>query len=453
MKLFNPSTGGPLERPQALSSIEIEQRVGRSHAAFAEFRQSTFEQRAKGVLRLKDLLHAHREELALEMTNEMGKLTRESLAEVDKCVASCRTIVQLFPVWRKEHEQVLAGGYQITREPLGVLLGIMPWNFPAWQVIRFAVPALLCGNTILLKHAQITWRSARLIESLFLQAFELPVYLDLRAEHSVIEELIGDPRIRGVSLTGSRGAGSKIGALAGQHLKKCVLELGGSDAYLILADADLELAAKSCVQSRLINAGQSCVSAKRFIVLREQADAFTASFIQEMKLAKMGAPTDSSTSVAPMARADLRDQLQEQVAASVKLGARIAYQAVDLPPNGFYFPPTVLTHVRPGMPAFDDELFGPVAAIVVAADEREAIALANQSIYGLGAAVFSRNIDRAQKLASASIDAGMVFINDFVKSDPVAPFGGVKDSGLGRELGREGCFEFTNIKSVFTPSH
>jgi len=376
------------------------------------------------------------------ITAEMGKTLVDSTAEIDKCIKSCHYIREHYPKWKTQIEHKDASGFSVTLEPMGLLFGIMPWNFPLWQVVRFAIPALLSGNAILLKHAAMTFGSAEFIADFFRQAFPDGLYQNLLIDHDVSSKLIADRRIRGVSLTGSRRAGVTVGKLAGEHLKKCVLELGGSDAYVILDDADLDLAAKMCAAGRLVNAGQSCVAAKRFIVTKKNSEAFTAKLINELNAAK---------SIAPMARKDLREELHKQVEESVRLGAKKGLGGEMPTGKGYYYPATVLSGVKPGMPAFDDELFGPVAAVIEAVDEKQAIALANRSIYGLGGAIFSRDVKRAQELARTEMEAGMVCINDFVKSDASAPFGGVKDSGLGRELGREGCFEFTVIKSVFTP--
>jgi succinate-semialdehyde dehydrogenase/glutarate-semialdehyde dehydrogenase len=447
--LLNPATGESLPEQKPHDKAEVQLRVAQSYAAFAGWRTREFAARAESVLRLSQLMADQKEALARLMTTEMGKAIRESISEVEKCVNSCRVLVEHFPTWRSHHESVASHGFSVSREPLGVVMGIMPWNFPLWQVIRFAVPTLLCGNTVLLKHAPNTWGTARKLEDLFREAFPTSVYLDLRADVEMMPTLIGDPRIRGVSLTGSPRAGSSAGALAGQFIKKCVLELGGSDAYVILDDADIEKAAQICTTSRLINAGQSCVSAKRFIVSRPKYKNFVESMVSEMKKKKVGDPLETSTDIGPLARVDLLEQLKKQVTDSVNRGAQIAFATKDIPSNGCYYAPTVLTDVKPGMPAFDEELFGPVAAIIEAESETHALELANQSRYGLGGAIFSRNVARARELARTSMDAGMVFINDFVKSDALAPFGGVKDSGIGRELGRDGCFEFTNIKSIY----
>jgi succinate-semialdehyde dehydrogenase/glutarate-semialdehyde dehydrogenase len=382
------------------------------------------------------------------ITSEMGKVRKDAVAEVVKCVASCKSLRENFPKWKSERDYSLSSGYSVHHEPLGVLLGIMPWNFPLWQVVRFAIPALMCGNTILLKHAPSTWGTAEFLGDLFKQAFPEGAYVNLKIDVPVAGRLIADTRVRGVSLTGSRGAGSSVGEIAGKHLKKCVLELGGSDAYVVLDDADLDLAADVCAKGRMVNAGQSCVAAKRFIVTKKNANEFTERFRAKLADVKWGDPELPSSQIGPMARKDLRDQLAEQVKASVAKGARVALGGEVPKQSAYYYPPSLLTQVQPGQVAFDEELFGPVAALIEADDEAQAFRLANMSRYGLGGAVFSKDVERAKRAAIREMEAGMVFVNDFVKSDAMVPFGGVKDSGIGRELGREGVFEFTNTNLV-----
>nr|HMN67297.1 aldehyde dehydrogenase family protein [Bdellovibrionales bacterium] len=398
-----------------------------------------------------DRLHQTKAELAKLMTAEMGKAIKESDAEIDKCVASVRALIEHFPHWRAEIEHKTGNGYEVTREPLGVIVGIMPWNFPLWEGVRFAAPTLLCGNAILLKHSTNTWGSAEFIDRIFNETLPAGAFRHLRVDHDVIGDLIADQRVRGVSLTGSRRAGVSVGERAGKHLKKCVLELGGSDAYVVLDDADVAQAATVSARSRVINAGQSCVSAKRFIVTRKNHSQFLEAFVAEMKKFKLGDPADPATDMGPLARRDLRDELDRQVQASVKAGAKVALSGGPQDGPGNFYAASVLGDVRPGQKAFDEELFGPAAAVIEAKDETDAFRLANLSRYGLGGAVFSKDVERAHSLARLEFDTGMIAINDFVRSDVLAPFGGVRDSGLGRELGRDGCFEFTNIKSIFTP--
>lgn len=440
VKTINPATEEVIREFEFERDDLVEKRLEDSAEAFCHWRLVKLETRLECVRVFAESLRGGRIPMAEMIHQEMGKSMAEALSEVDKSVASCEALLEQFPKWKEALEYRLVNGFSVTHEPLGPLLGIMPWNFPLWQVVRFTIPALLCGNSILLKHAPNTWGCAEFINDFFRQAFPFRLYQNLQVDVPVVSKLIADRRIRGVSLTGSRRAGQSVGELAGKHLKKCVLELGGSDAYVILDDADLDVAAKACAKGRLINAGQSCVAAKRFIVTKKNHDEFAE---------KLKAEMSSAGPLAPMARKDLREGLHAQVKESLDQGAVRALGAELSTGKGYFYPASVLTLVRPGMPAFDDELFGPVAAVVEALDEKHAFSLANRSIYGLGGAVFSKDVERAKFLARTEMDAGMVFVNDFVRSDVHVPFGGIKDSGLGRELGREGAFEFTNIKTLF----
>ena len=326
----------------------------------------------------------------------------------------------------------------------------MPWNFPFWQVFRFAAPALMAGNAGVLKHASNVPGSALAIEEVLRDA-GLPdgLFSTLLVGAGRVAGLIADRRVVAVTLTGSTPAGRAVAETAGHHLKKTVLELGGSDPYVVLEDADIELAAKTCAKSRLINCGQSCIAAKRFIVVDAVREAFVEAFVAEMRAAKMGDPRDDATTVGPMARRDLRDELHGQVEASVAGGARCLVGGTIPDGPGAFYPPTVLVDVRPGTPAHDDELFGPVASVIAARDERDAIRIANDTSFGLGAAVFTRDLDRGLRIAELELEAGACFVNDLVKSDPRLPFGGIKESGYGRELAPFGIREFVNVKTVY----
>ena len=338
----------------------------------------------------------------------------------------------------------------VSFRPLGVIFAIMPWNFPFWQVLRFAVPAIMAGNAALLKHSPNVPGSALEIEKLFREAgFPEGLFRSLLIDVPMTETIISDPRVRLVTLTGSVRAGRSVAETAGRWLKKTVLELGGSDPYVVLADADLNAAVSTCVTSRLINSGQSCIAAKRFIVVDEIAEDFERLLVNQMKSKSVGDPLDRVTDVGPMAREDLRDQLHGQVERSVQAGAHLLLGGTLPERPGFYYPPTVLSGVRKGMAAYDEELFGPVASIIRVADEAEAIETANDSDYGLGGAVFTSNRHRGEEIASKQIDSGNVFVNGFVKSDPRVPFGGVKNSGYGRELSWFGIREYVNIKTVW----
>jgi succinate-semialdehyde dehydrogenase/glutarate-semialdehyde dehydrogenase len=337
----------------------------------------------------------------------------------------------------------------VAFEPLGVILAIMPWNFPLWQVFRFAAPALMAGNVGVLKHASNVPGCALIIEEMFAQAgFPAGTFRTLLIGSSQVKAVIEHPLVRAVTLTGSTPAGQAVAAQAGAALKKTVLELGGSDPYIVLEDADLDLAVQTCATSRLINSGQSCVNAKRFIVVRPLVAAFTERFVDLMKTKKVGDPLAEGTDVGPQARADLRDDLHKQVRDSVAKGATILLGGEIPAGKGSYYPPTVLTNVKPGMPAYDEELFGPVASIIEAKDEADAVRIANDSIFGLGAAVFTKDVARGERL-TRDLEAGCTFVNALVASDPRLPFGGIKESGYGRELGSYGIREFVNIKMVY----
>ncbi|MGE3684556.1 MAG: NAD-dependent succinate-semialdehyde dehydrogenase [Bdellovibrionales bacterium] len=451
VQVVNPATEEVIGEYAYLELESIERILEHSVEAYAHWRRLPLASRLDCVQVFANALQAARVTLAEQITREMGKTTREALAEVDKCIASCHTLYQRFPEWKSAREESLPSGFSVHQESLGVILGVMPWNFPLWQVVRFAIPALLCGNTVLLKHAPNTWGVAEFIEELFWQALPHAVYQNLKIGVPQVGALIADRRVRGVSLTGSRQAGISVAELAGRHLKKVVLELGGSDAYVLLDDADLEKAAEVCARARLMNAGQSCVAAKRFIVTKRNYDEFAQRFQQKLAQARFGDPSRGNTDFGPLARRDLREILHDQVARSRSAGAKLLLGGTQTEGTGFFYPASLLAEVRPGQPAFDEELFGPVAALIRAEDEQDALRLANLSRYGLGGAIFSRDEERARALAVTELDAGMAFVNDFVRSDAQVPFGGVKDSGLGRELGREGCFEFTNIKTVYVP--
>jgi len=446
---LNPATRRPIATYRTHSHQRISDTVELAQTAFLEWREKSFAIRANRLRLIARMLRSRRDELAALLTAEVGKPIAQSRAEIEKSALAC-------DFFAKHGARLLAperppGGPKNSRvffEPLGVVLAIMPWNFPFWQTFRAAVPALMAGNTFLLKPAPNTAGCALAIEKLFRDSGAPAGLLQmLLAETDAVPALIADDRVRAVTLTGSSRAGKTVAALAGAAMKPGVFELGGSDAYLILADADLDHAAEICAQARLVNSGQSCIAAKRFIVVRRVRREFERRLVARIAARRVGDPTDPSTDVGPLARADLRDHLHEQVKRSVRRGARVLLGGAPRLGPGFFYAPTVLTDVRAGMPAFDEELFGPVAAVIAARDETEAISLANDSIYGLGAAVFTRNERRAQRIA-AQLEAGCVFINDFVRSDPALPFGGVKQSGYGRELGEWGLRSFVNVKTV-----
>jgi succinate-semialdehyde dehydrogenase/glutarate-semialdehyde dehydrogenase len=390
-------------------------------------------------------------ELARLMVMEMGKPIDQAQAEVEKCAWVCdfyadRAEEFLAP----EFVETDASESFVSYQPLGVILAVMPWNFPLWQVFRFAAPTLMAGNGAVLKHASNVPGCALAIESVFVAAgFPSDIFRTLLIGGDEVDRVIRHPVICAVSLTGSTLAGKAVATSAAAVLKKTVLELGGSDPYVVLEDANLREAVRLCVQSRLINNGQSCIAAKRFIVPKAILADFQDRFVHEMRARRVGDPMKETTDVGPLARADLRAELHLQVQQSVERGANCLLGGFIPDGDGVFYPPTVLTNVSPGMPAYDDELFGPVAAIIPVNSDDEAIAVANDSVYGLGAAVFTRNIRRGRKIAEEQLEAGACFVNTFVRSDPRLPFGGIKESGFGRELGRNGIREFVNIKSVY----
>jgi len=450
MQSINPATGDTLEQFPGASSTDVERTADAAHAAFLEWRKVGFSERAGRMRNAALRLRANRATYARSMTLEMGKPIVQSEAEVDKCAWVCDYYAEhaegLLAVQTRETD---AGKSFVRFDPLGLVLAVMPWNFPFWQVFRFAAPALMAGNAGILKHASNVPRCALQIEEVFREAgFPPGLFATVLIGSAGVGPLIANPLVAAVTLTGSEHAGSTVGAQAGRQLKKTVLELGGSDPFIVLADADIAGAAKTAADARLINSGQSCIAAKRFVVVEAVADAFTERFVDEMKSRRMGDPLARETHVGPQARVDLRDSLHQQVQESVKRGARRLLGGEIPPGKGAFYPPTLLAAVDKGMPAFDEETFGPVAAVIRAKDEADAIRLANDSVFGLGASLWTRDLGRAERMA-AEIEAGSVFVNGMVKSDPRLPFGGIKRSGYGRELSEYGIREFTNIKSVW----
>lgn len=446
---INPATGRPLSRYPNHTLGTVEQIVARSRAEFMQWRSVPVRERCVAFRALASALRENRDELAALLTAEVGKPITQSRAEVEKCATGCDYYAQHgAPVLRGFRPSHAPANTRVVFEPLGVILGIMPWNFPYWQTIRAAVPALLAGNSFLFKPAPTTAGCGLALERVFRAAgFPRNLFQTLLVTPATIDKLIADPRISGVTLTGSTRAGRSVAERAGAALKPGVFELGGSDAYLVLRDADLERAVNICSYSRLINSGQSCIAAKRFVVVRSIVDKFSAMMVDRFGAQIVGDPTDEKTTVGPLARADLRDHLHAQVKSSVRHGARVLIGSSPANRPGFFYQPTVLANVRPGMPAFDEELFGPVAAIIAARDAAEAVDLANDSAYGLGGAVFTRNQRAAERIA-AQLEVGNVAINDFVRSDPALPFGGVKQSGYGRELAEWGVRSFVNVKTI-----
>lgn len=448
---INPATGRRLRSYRTHTAREIGAALEELDRAQRAWRELALADRARHVSALGRRLRADRDALADLIVAEMGKPVAQARAEIEKCAATCEHYARHAAAYLKpERPRGLPAGVRIVPAPLGVVLAIMPWNFPFWQVFRAAAPALMAGNTVLLKHAPSVGGCALAIETLFRKAGAPAGLLrSIFADVKSVPGLIADPRIRLVSLTGSTAAGKSVGALAGAAMKPCVFELGGSDPYVILPDADLAHAARTCATARLINGGQSCISAKRLIVVESVADEFTRLLVEEFARRRLGDPTAPGTDLGPLARADLRRNLHRQVTASVRAGARLLLGGRVPKGPGYFYPATVLADVRPGMPAYAEELFGPVAAILPARDEAHALEIANDSAFGLGGAIFTRDRRRGADLAEHALDVGMVCVNDFVRSDPHLPFGGTKESGYGRELGRHGIMAMVNLKTVW----
>lgn len=450
-KAINPSTGEALKEYPLHGAAEVEGFLEESFAAWQSWRGVQAEARARLLIRLAELLERDKNRLAQLMCDEMGKVLREGVSEAEKCAKVCRYYAENGAAFLEPRSiQTEAAKSYVAYRPLGPVFAVMPWNFPFWQVFRFGAPALMAGNTILLKHAENVPGCAEAIIELIEEAgFPDGVMQNLRISHEQAAKVIADSRVRGVTLTGSTKAGRTVAETAARNLKKTVLELGGSDAYLILDDAPLAQTVEACVTSRLLNAGQSCIAAKRFIVTEKIYDAFTEAFTKAMQAKVMGDPRNESTDFGPQARHDLRDALHAQVQESIRKGAKVLL-GCEMPAGaGAFYPASVLAEVKPGMPAFDEELFGPVAAVIRAKDTDEAVKLANQTSFGLGAAVFTADAAFGEKLAADALHAGSCFVNDFVRSDPRLPFGGIRESGYGRELSLWGIHEFVNVKTVY----
>jgi succinate-semialdehyde dehydrogenase/glutarate-semialdehyde dehydrogenase len=447
----DPASGEVLSSHPDTPSAEVHRILDAALAAHLAWRDSSFTHRSERLLVLGGLLRERKDGYARLMTAEMGKPLEQSAAEVEKCAwvadyyaENAEAFLEPVPA------QTDATRSYWTYRPLGVVLGIMPWNFPFWQVIRFAAPAVAAGNAALLKHAPSVPGCALALEKLFHDAgFPRDLFRNLFVDTRVAGDLIEDPRVAAVSLTGSVRAGRSVAARAGAAIKKCVLELGGSDPSLVLADADLDAAVSACVFGRLLNTGQSCIAAKRFVVVDEVRAEFEQRLSTQMSAATMGDPMDPGTVIGPMARVDLRDALHDQVQRSVEAGATLVLGGEVPERPGAWYPPTVLTNVGPGMAAYEEELFGPVAVVIPVKDTAEAVTVANDTRFGLGASVYTRDERLGERIASELLEAGNCFVNGIVKSDPRLPFGGIKESGYGRELSPLGIREFTNIKTVW----
>jgi succinate-semialdehyde dehydrogenase/glutarate-semialdehyde dehydrogenase len=447
---INPATGEIVKTFDELSDSEIQHKLERAIDTFNEYRHTTFGERTEKMLRAAAILEDEKERLAVTMTTEMGKPIKAAKAEAEKCAWVCRYYAENAERFLADETiETNASRSYIHYQPLGPVLAVMPWNFPFWQVFRFAAPALMAGNVALLKHASNVPASAIAIEDVFREAgFPKGAFQTLLIGSDAVGRLIEDERIRAVTLTGSERAGSQVASTAGKLIKKTVLELGGSDPFIVMPSADLEEAVKTAVTARTINNGQSCIAAKRFIISEEIADEFEQRFVREMEALYVGNPMDDTVQIGPLATAQILSDLEEQVSKSVELGARVLIGGKRLEHDGFYYSPTVLTDIPEGSPAYEEELFGPVASLFRASDLDHAIKIANDTSFGLGASAWT-NDNAEQERFIEELEAGCVFINGMVVSDPRLPFGGVKRSGYGRELGVNGIREFVNIKTVW----
>ncbi|GJM06607.1 MAG: succinate-semialdehyde dehydrogenase [marine bacterium B5-7] len=446
----NPATGASIKTYRGMNDKNIDDAVAEVHGAFLQWRETDFATRRHHMQRVVDALVKQKEDFARLITQEMGKPITQSRAEIDKCVNLCEHYMQHAETYlASRHVDTQYSKSYVTYEPMGIVFAIMPWNFPFWQVFRFIVPTLMAGNVGILSHAEISTGTGFAIETIFEHAgFPHHAFRHVAIENAQAAKIIADERVTAVTLTGSEGAGRAVAAQAGQALKPIVLELGGCDAYVILEDADLDLAAEACVKSRLNNSGQVCIAAKRMIVVDAVREEFQRLVIEKAQAYVPGDPMDEACTMGPMARADLREGLHKQVLASVEAGATLV-QGGEIPEHrGFYYPVTILKDIPPEAPAYYDELFGPVVAFIDAKDEEEALTIANSVHLGLGAAVFTQDLEKGEHIAKHVLQAGAVFVNAYVGSDPRLPFGGVYNSGFGRELSEEGIRAFVNTKTV-----
>lgn len=447
---INPTTGKLVKSFEALSKEKIDDLISKTHKAYLNWKNVSFEEKKKLMNNAANLLRVNKNQLANVITTEMGKPIKQAIAEVEKCAWVCEYYANnAETILSNEIVKTDASESYVEFDPLGVVLAVMPWNFPFWQVFRFAAPALMVGNVGLLKHASNVPQCSIEIEKVFLEAgFPENVFTNLLIESSQVKYVLENEKVKAATLTGSEYAGSVVAQTCGKLLKKTVLELGGSDPFIVLEDANLIDAAKTAVTARLINNGQSCIAAKRFIVVEKVYDEFSKLFVEEMKKIKVGDPLSEKTDLGPIAREDLLYELETQVKKSVEAGAEILVGGKRISREGFYYEPTIIANVDKSMPAYKEEIFGPVATLIKAKDEDEAIQIANDSDFGLGASLWTSDMQKAKTLAT-QIESGSVFINGMVKSDPRLPFGGIKKSGYGRELSHYGIKEFVNIKTVW----
>ena len=447
---INPATGEKLKEFSPSDDAEIEKRLSRADSAFRKYRRTTFTQRSELLDAVAELLFQEKKKLAEIITLEMGKLFRDSVAEIEKCAHGCRFYAENGERFLEDElAQTDAAESYVQYQPLGPVLAIMPWNFPFWQVFRFAAPALLAGNVGLLKHASNVPQCALAIEEIFCRAgFHDGVFQMLLIEPAQVEKMIVDPRVKAVTLTGSEKAGSAVASAAAREIKKSVLELGGSDAFIVMPSADFESALSTAVKARIINTGQSCIAAKRFMIAHQIYDEFLDQFTARMRALKIGDPMDETTEIGPLATEQILEGVHDQVQKTIAAGAKLLTGGNRIHGPGFFYEPTVLVDVPKGSPAYREEIFGPVAAIFRVRDAHNAIELANDTTFGLGSSAWTNDLEE-HKLFASELDAGMVFINAMVASDPRLPFGGVKRSGFGRELGTAGIREFTNPKTIW----
>ena len=447
---INPVTGEVLKTFAPLTEQELEHKLALAASTFATYKHTSFADRTQWLNKAADILEAQKTELGIIMTLEMGKTLKSAIAEVEKCANLCRFYAEHAPTFLADTiANTDASRTLIRYQPLGIILAVMPWNFPFWQVFRFAVPCLMAGNVGLLKHASNVPQCALAISEVFRQA-DVPegAFQTLLIGSDQVTNLVADPRVKAATLTGSESAGQSLAAIAGHHLKKVVLELGGSDPFIVLKSADLELAVSTAVTARVMNNGQSCIGAKRFILEEAIADQFIQKFVEQFKALKVGDPMQSDTDVGPLATPQILEDLDSQVKASVVAGAKVLVGGYRLPEKGNFYAPTILADIPLGAPPYQEEFFGPVALVFRVKNIDEAIALANSTNFGLGASVWTNDFQE-QEQAIEQIEAGSVFVNSMVKSDPRIPFGGIKRSGYGRELGVEGIHEFVNIKTIW----
>ncbi|HCJ43976.1 MAG TPA: succinate-semialdehyde dehydrogenase [Erythrobacter sp.] len=452
----NPATGEVLETYEVMSEQEVFAKIDNAHEAFLDWRSKSHEERAPYLRKIAGVLRDNSERFSELMTREMGKLLRDGKTEVELCARLFEYAADKGPEELADQERTHSGGKKrgiVTFSPIGVIYSVQPWNFPLYQPVRVLAANLIAGNSVILKHASICTGSGLLLRD-FCEEAGLPkgLFDVIIVGHDLSDKVIEHKLIRAVTMTGSDGAGSHIGELASKNLKKTVLELGSNDAYLVLEDADIETAVKTCVMGRLYNNGETCVSAKRFIVTDAVYDEFVSAFVERMKGVTMGDPTKDDTQLGPLSSKEQFDTIVEQVSKSIDQGATLLCGGDPADDAGCYYPATVLADCKPGMPAYDDELFGPVASVIRAKDDEDAMRIANDSRYGLGGGIFTKDEDKAVRLARDHFDTGMVRINSFGAADPNMPFGGVKDSGYGREHGGFGMKEFVNAKAIFLPS-